>query len=244
MKPIAIITSFLLLSLIFLGSCRDDNYFIKGIGPSVTNSRQPGKFTGVSLSLSANVEIYRDTTFRVELHGQQNILNVIETRVSGNELKICLQRGTSIRKHDPITVRVYMPYLGSMDISGSGNMTCIDEFSSTELTTNVSGSGDIKFRGSTYNWFSANISGSGSIRHDGSGACDRSRYTISGSGNIYAEWLQVGVAEATISGSGDQFIFVSEELNARISGSGNINYRGRPVVNASISGSGRLVAIQ
>ncbi|MCC6817670.1 MAG: DUF2807 domain-containing protein [Bacteroidia bacterium] len=244
MRLIIILTSILLFSILLFSSCRDDKYFIKGTGPSVTNARNPGVFSGVRLSISANVEIFRDSVFRVELHGQQNILDVIETRVSGKDLNICLERGTSIRKHEPITIKVFMPYVGNLDISGSGDISCVNEFSSTELTTNVSGSGNITFRGLTSIWFSANISGSGSIRHTGSNVCNNARLTVSGSGNIYSEWLQVGTVEANISGSGDVYLFARNELNAKISGSGNIHYRGNPSIHSNISGSGRLIAIQ
>lgn len=244
MKHIFLITGLLISSIILFSSCSDDRYFIKGSGPNVTNTRFPGSFGGVTLSISANVEIHRDTAFRVELNGQQNVLNVINTRISGNDLKIEYDRGTSVRKCNPITIKVYMPYISNMDISGSGDIICVDDFSVTDLSTNVSGSGNITYRGAVFNWFSANVSGSGSIRNTGTSLCNSSRYTISGSGDIYAEWLQVKSAEATISGSGDQYIMATDHLNARISGSGDIHYRGHPEVSVSISGSGKLLPIK
>lgn len=244
MRQIIITTSIILVSIILMTSCRNDRYFIKGEGSDVVNSRNHGQFNGVSLSMSANVEIIRDSSFRIELHGQQNILNVIETRISGNVLKIGLQRGTSIRKHNPITIKVYIPSITEMDISGSGDMICVNEFSSSNLSANVSGSGNITFRGNISNSFDATISGSGSIRNTGSGVCRSARYNISGSGDIFAEWFKVEDIDATISGSGDQWIYALNTLNARISGSGNIKYRGNPSINVSISGSGKLQAIQ
>ncbi|MBL7836593.1 MAG: DUF2807 domain-containing protein [Bacteroidetes bacterium] len=243
MKQIVFITG-LLISLVFLSSCDDDRYFVKGSGPSVNNVRFPGTYSGVALCVSANVEIYRDSAFRVELYGQQNVLNVIDTRTSGNTLRIELQRSTVLKKHEPVTIKVYMPYLSQMDLSGSGDMSCIDDFSATDLSTNVSGSGNILYRGSVFNRFNATVSGSGSIRNSGSSNCNYARYNISGSGNIYAEWLKVQDVEARISGSGDEFIHALGTLEAHISGSGDIHYRGTPAVSVHISGSGRLIPIK
>jgi hypothetical protein len=239
-----IISVIILFSTIFLlSACDDDRFLIKGSGNNVENTRQPGSFKGISLCISANVEVYKDSVFRVVLTGQQNILNVIETRVSGEELNISLERGTSIRKHNPITIKVYMPDITKVNISGSGDVKYIDDFDVKDLTTIVSGSGNITCRGSVSNRITANVSGSGSIRHSGTGTCSSADYTISGSGNIYAEWLKVDNVTAKVSGSGDMWIDAERQLDATISGSGSIHYRGTPNKNISISGSGKVEAL-
>lgn len=243
MKHILISAIIFFSTLLMLSSCDDDRFLIKGSGNNVENTRNPGNFKGISLCISASVEVYRDSTFRVELVGQQNILNVIETRVSGEELTISLQRGTSIRKHNPITIRVFMPEINKVNISGSGDVKYIDEFNSRDLNTIVSGSGSITCRGNVSNRITANISGSGNIRHTGTGNCSSADYTISGSGNIYAEWLKVDNVDARISGSGDMWIDAERQLDASISGSGSIHYRGNPNKNISISGSGKVEAL-
>lgn len=230
-------------TIALLSACGDDNYFIKGTGSNVENTRQPGAHSGISLNISADVEVYHDSAFKIVLIGQQNILNVIETRVSGDDLIIGLQRGTSIRKHNPITIKVYMPSIKKVNISGSGNVSYIDDFNSNDLNTVVSGSGNITCRGTVNNRFTANISGSGNIRHTGNGTCNSADYTISGSGNIYAEWLKVNDVNARISGSGDMWIDAERLLDVTISGSGNVHYRGRPGISLHISGSGKAIAL-
>ena len=51
---------------------------------------------------------------------------------------------------------------------------------------------------------------------------------ISGSGKVKAEDLQVNDFEARISGSGNVYISVIEEITANISGSGSVYYAGDP----------------
>ncbi len=224
-------------------SCSKDNW-IKGQGPEVLNVRTVSGFTGVSLSIDANVEIVRDSVFRIELHGQQNILNVVTTSVSGGVLDIDLKRFTTIRKHSPITIKVFMPNLNAMDISGSGDMNCSSQFTADNLSTHISGSGNISFQGNVNNSVTAHISGSGGIQLNSSNTCLNAKYTISGSGNINAEWLKADHVDAHISGSGDQRIYAVKQLNAHISGSGDILYRGTPAISVSISGSGKLTQLQ
>jgi hypothetical protein len=243
MKKITSKMIILLAIVVSAVSCRKDHW-IKGEGSNVTNTRLVSGFTGVSLSIAANVEVIRDSVFRIELHGQQNILNVITTSVSGNTLDIDLKRHTSIRKHNPITVRVYMPYLNTLDISGSGDINCNSQFACENLNINISGSGDISFQGQINNSVSANVSGSGGININSSSSCVNAKYTISGSGNINTEWLKADYVDARISGSGDQRIHAVKQLNAEISGSGDIAYRGTPAISVHISGSGKLRQIQ
>jgi hypothetical protein len=229
--------------IILATSCRKDHW-VKGEGPEVTNIRSASGFSSVSLSINAQVEIVQDSVFLIELKGQQNILNIVTTSVSGNTLDIDVKRNTVMRKHSPVTVTVHMPTLASMDISGSGDMNCSGPFSTENLNLNISGSGNISFTGVVHNSISANVSGSGGITLNGTSTCVHAKYTISGSGNINAEWMKADYVDAHISGSGDQRIYVLKQLNAHISGSGDIYYRGNPGVSADISGSGKLRQIQ
>lgn len=233
----------MLLGWMAFTSCNDRDYRIKGEGPVVQNTRTPGTFNGVSLSMSADVEVYRSSDFRVELHGQQNILNVIETRVSNGTLHISVEYRYRITRYSPLRIRVYMPDVRALDISGSGDITCTDNFSPARLHAGISGSGNITFSGNVSDVFQANISGSGNITYAGSGTCRVADYTISGSGNIHAEWLQAEDADANISGSGDIRLYAVKTLHATISGSGDILYRGSPEVYKSISGSGKVIQL-
>ncbi len=51
---------------------------------------------------------------------------------------------------------------------------------------------------------------------------------ISGSGKIKALHLEQDECSASITGSGDMYVFVYDYLDVNITGSGNIFYRGNP----------------
>lgn len=223
-----------------LTSCSKDRLWVKGEGPDVKNNRTTGNFTEIALSIDAKVELYQDSVYSIELNGQQNVLDVITTSSNGTQLSIGLKRHTELRRHNPVTIRIHMPCLTGLDISGSGKIESLNNFNIANLRVNISGSGDIEMNGNIQGGLIANISGSGNMNFTGNGTCASADYTISGSGNMNAEWLRADDADATISGSGEVKLYAVKQLNADISGSGNIYYRGNPSTNVKISGSGRL----
>ncbi len=236
-----LITIMLFIAIIFTASsCAKDRMWVKGHGSDVKVTRNLSNFTGVSLSMDANVELYQDSVYHVELNGQQNVLDVIETNVSGSTLNIRLRKCTNLRHHNTVTIRVYMPSLNNLDISGSGDVKGMNNLKTESLDVNISGSGSLSLDGIITNSFEANISGSGNITFYGNNSCNSAKYTVSGSGNLNAEWLRVDIVDARVSGSGEIKLYAVKQLDATISGSGDIIYRGSPNTNIKISGSGKV----
>ena len=239
MKQFIVFSLVTLVITIMGASCRRDRFWVRGEGPSVTNTRTVSSFNGVTLSMDANVEIFYDSVCRLEITGQQNILNLITTDVVNGVLEVDLKRHTTLGKHETVTVKLHLPSLSSIAISGSGNITS-SGVNCESFNARISGSGDINFNGNIANSIDAHISGSGNMNLNSSSTCLNAKYSISGSGNIDAEWLKADYVEAKISGSGDQKIYAEKQLEVSISGSGDIAYRGNASVSASISGSGKL----
>lgn len=233
-----------IMSIVFLmSSCRDDRHWIKGEGPNVTNTRRVSNFNGISLSFSADVQVVKDSTFTIELRGQQNVLDVIETRVKGSTLEIYVDYHYHIRKNNPVTIVVHMPDLSRADVNGSGKIECLDPFYPDNMSANVNGSGEIRLAGNVESNFTANVNGSGSIYHNGSGVCSRADFSISGSGYIQAESLKTEQVYSSISGSGTQIVYALDRLDVHISGSGDVYYRGTPTIIKNISGSGKVISL-
>ncbi|MDI1234248.1 MAG: DUF2807 domain-containing protein [bacterium] len=243
MKNLTITIALFIAIILTATSCAKDRMLVKGQGTDVKITRDIKNFTGVSLCISADVEIYQDSVYHVELNGQQNILDVIETKVSGENLNIGLKNFTSLRSHNKIVIRIYMPNLKALDVSGSGKIIGMTGLNTADLKANVSGSGEINLNGIVTNSFTANVSGSGDIIFYGNNSCVRADYKVSGSGNINAEWFRVDTVDANVSGSGEMSIYVVKQLNANISGSGKIWYRGNPSTQIKISGSGKVSSI-
>ncbi|MBN1198990.1 MAG: DUF2807 domain-containing protein [Bacteroidales bacterium] len=212
---------------------------IKGKGDTVTEIREVSGYSGISLSMSANVYFTSGNAYSLELQGQQNVLDRMITQVEGNSLVIKLKPGVHLGTHDPIRVYVTAPGVNTLEISGSGDIYVDSPWIGSDLSTNISGSGNITVSISEADRFNANISGSGNIKVM-AGTCNREDLKISGSGNIEMQYVEAGDVYTTTSGSGDIYVQALNLLDVTISGSGDIYYLGTPIINTHISGSGNI----
>jgi hypothetical protein len=226
---------------ILFTSCRRENLFgIRGSGTTVAQARTPGTFTGVDLSIDANVTLHIDSEPHVTVHAQQNLLSVLTTEVHGNTLKI--RFGRNVTSHNAITIDVYAPYYTSAAISGSGDISNTESWSVSDFETAISGSGSVNITGLQSNAVHSSISGSGKVTL--SGNCQSFSGSISGSGDVHAFSLTGATAVIEVSGSGKTELNVTQSLDVHISGSGDVYYKNTPAVTASISGSGHLIHVQ
>ncbi len=227
-----------IISMIGFISCKT----IKGKGDVITQTRNVGNFSGISLCIDGDVYFTTDSIIRCEVQAQENIADIIETYVEGSRLIIKYKNHYTAGKHEPVKFIISAPAVNDFDISGSGSIYISNTINSSNAKFNISGSGNLNAAALISTFINANISGSGSITVS-SGSSTTETLTISGSGNM--DFLGV-VAEnvvANISGSGNMQVHATHSLDITLSGSGNISYRGTPSINQHISGSGTITNI-
>lgn len=226
-------------------------------------TRQVESFTSISFRFPGKLYIKQGSPQRVELVGDDDILEKVETRVSRGRLIIGREDDDDWFKirwndDDDLTVYITVPKIegisvgGSGDVigqgpisggnmklavSGSGSMT-IDLKLNGELDTSVSGSGNLEVSGNA-KVFEGSVSGSGRI--DASVNADAAEFGVSGSGRISARG-QVETINATVSGSGKVLAseLAARRADVRITGSGDIELNISDELEAAISGSGSV----
>lgn len=226
----------LILGLILFTSCD----CIEGEGPAVTENRNVSNFDAIELEASANVFITKSEHFELKIKGQQNILDILRTRLRGRTLVIeydeaCVMNSRSLE------IFISMPEITEIQIDGSGEVESEDVFTTDDLYLGVSGSGSIELEIKSSR-VEAEINGSGSVFL--SGETDRFSSSIRGSGDIRASRLKAGRAKVYIGGSGSTYIDALDDLDVSISGSGNVNYSGNPSINTKVNGSGDVRKIR
>lgn len=229
-----LVLAFALLAV--FASCKK----IVGEGPVIKEDRAIGNFSSLASSISADVYYKQDPIYKLEVTAQQNILNVLETHIVGNELVIKFRNDTRVKSHERITVLVSSPTINSFRLSGSGNIIASDSIRSGEMNLTISGSGNIKLQSLVVNSLKATISGSGDISVLG-GTVHTQQLAISGSGDINTSNVPTYSATTATSGSGEISLNVSHDLDVSISGSGSVFYKGNPEIKTRISGSGKVV---
>lgn len=225
------------MSTSVLTSCSD---CVKGKGETEESIRSVGAFTGVQMSMSADVVVYQDSTLeapQVKVFAQDNILEKITTKIQGGIL--VLDTDGCLSGHKDIRFEVRNPSFELLKIDGSGDIESGNVISGDQLSLVISGSGDISVTADIADMVTSEIAGSGDIHL--SGDADRSYIDINGSGDINAFDLATRETNVNISGSGDARVRAYESLNVVINGSGDVLYRGNPPnINIDNDGSGSV----
>lgn len=227
-------TKFTLAALLLLGillsSCTkaDDSQV-------VTETFDLDAFTGIDLSIAADVLIIEGTEQKVEVMGPMLTVSKISKNVRSGAWDISLPNNYN-RSYKDLTINISSNNISTIDISGSGSI--IGEHTLPLTLIDISGSGKINARTETTT-LDCDISGSGEINI--SGLVNSLNLSISGSGKFEGFGLESKNSDVEVSGSGTSKVFVTDNLDASISGSGKIYYKGSPSITENISGSGQLI---
>lgn len=211
---------------------------VRGVGPTETETRTVSSFSRVELKIDAEVILTQGPQREVRVEAQRNILDVLETELSGDELQIEYGHARVVG-HDPVKVYITAPSLSEVEVSGSGKLRTAGAWSASSFKVGVSGSGDADVELSGVDGLRTSVSGSGEVKLRG--AANTNNINISGSGKVSAYDLSTLDTYVSISGSGKTYVRASRTLSAEISGSGTVYYRGTPTVTSRISGSGKVL---
>ncbi len=241
MKSVNIVLGLVASFVLFLGSCNKDSMCVSGEGNIETRTINVASFTEIDLQEAANVRIHQGNEYDVVVMGHSNIIDILETDVSGDRWEIEFNKNC-VNDYD-LTIDITIPILQEIVLSGSGNVWIDDFEANNQLELTISGSGDIDMNSfSNMANFRALISGSGNVTaYKAIPSVNNSDLHISGSGNIRTFNLTAENTDVLISGSGNIETTTQNNLDVRISGSGNVFYKGFPGINTDISGSGNLV---
>jgi hypothetical protein len=209
------------------------------VGKLVSEVRPVSGFNRVSLSGSGTLVVTQGSSEGLTVEADEAVLEIIETRVVGNELKIGLKPGVSGFGTGPIYYYLTVDDLNAINLSGSGDVE-MESLETDFLEMLISGSGDVNLRNLKAEDLDLSLSGAGNFKLDGE--VNKQTVDISGSGKYRASDLRSQTAMVRISGAGSVQVWVEEVLDVSISGSGKLEYYGTPVVNERISGAGRLIS--
>jgi Putative auto-transporter adhesin, head GIN domain len=208
------ITSSLLLAALLCASCIRPG--VEGSGNVITESREVSGFNEIALGGTGRVVVDVTGTESLTIEAEDNIMPLLETRVSNGRLR--LDTSGSISPTVEIVYTITAATLDELVISGSGIVEA-EAIDGTDFRVDISGSGDVDVEGT--------LSGLLSV-------------SISGSGEFNGESLTVPEGRVDVSGSGNAVVNVTDALEVSVSGSGDVGYVGQPTVDSEVSGSGTV----
>lgn len=209
MKKLSSIVFILALAtgLAFSAGCRLGSFSnfggVQGSGTSKTETRNVSGFTKIDAGGAVSLEISMQKDFSVEVQADDNLLANIKTEVSGDTLKIYSE--DRISPKTKINIRISMPSLEGLDVSGASNAT-VASVNADSLELKASGASKIKIDGTAKE-----------LNADASGAS-----------TIDAEGLRTEDADVEASGASKAIVSATDELKADASGASKISYTGEP----------------
>lgn len=208
-----------------------------GSGEVVSESRDVGGFSELAFSGVGHVSITQTGSESLTIEAESNILPLLTSYVSGNQLTIGTEPGVHFTPKRPIRYTLTVKDLSLVRLSGAGNVE-IPALGTQVLRVKLSGAGNFSVASLAADAIELTLSGAGSVTC--AGQVRRQDVHISGAGSYHGDDLASATANVAISGTGSAHVQVSEQLDARVSGVGSITYSGQPEVRKSVSGIGRI----
>lgn len=241
MKKIVLVFSLLLLSITSAqAQWWNSSKKITGNKEVVNQSRTVPDYDRINVTGMMDVQLVAGKEGKIDLEGESNLLEYIETEVSGGTLKISVEKGINLQPSRNYPIKIVVPFedLDGVALTGSGHIRGNEVISAGNFKVSVTGSGNMNLNLDVEE-LKGTVTGSGDVKLNG-----KARHldcTVTGSGDFLAYDLRTQTTNATVTGSGDIEVSVENELQARVSGSGDIRYKGNPEKqNFKTTGSGSV----
>lgn len=227
---------FPLFAALLLSSCIFMGPSVKGNGEVVENVREVGKFSGVKVTSGMNVHFVQGDEPSVVVVADENLLEIIETKVNGNTLEIRTRANiwSATSKKVVITTNKIREIHGT---AGS-NIYTDGRLIVNQLTIRASAGCNFKM---DLNGQSVDVSISSGANVFLTGKSKQFFAKTSSGANLKAEDFKAEVSEITVSSGANAWVTTMRELTAHASSGGNIFYYGSPDrTNTSSSSGGNI----
>jgi hypothetical protein len=215
---------------------------IPGSGTIVTETREPGTFSSISIEYpGAVITIRQGNQETVELEADDNLLPQLSTEVVSGTLTIKnveTNWKTTVNPSKPVNLDITARDLTAIVLSAPVGDLRVNDLQGDSFQLVVSGGAQVRLNGIQVHLLDGVLSGAGDIQ--ASGTADEIKLVLSGLGNFDAADLQSKRADIELSGMGGATVRVEEELAATITGAGSIQYYGHPHVEQSVNGAGSV----
>ena len=213
-----------------------------GTGNMVTEEREVGEFTAVSIEAPADAVIIvkPGAATTLKLKGFSDVLKELKVKIEDNTLHI-YQDGDIVWNMDESTkLEITVGSLSGLALAGSSDVKVMGNITGDAFALAVAGAADVKIDEINIDKLSVEAAGAADINIK-KGIARVAEYSFAGASDLKAYGVQSKEVSASIAGAGDIKVTVSETLSASISGMGDIHYKGKPSVSQDISGMGSVV---
>lgn len=205
----------LLLVSLALGCSRGLLNQVRGSGNRQREERQVASFSSIETNGAFDITVVSQKQHTLEIEGDDNVLPMIATDVSGNVLHIRNRSSYSVSQ--PIKITISVPNLEAVTSNGAGRLR-ITDLKNDRLELDINGAPAIEASGET----------------------KFLKIKANGAGNIDTHRLRATRADVNSNGVSQIDLYAREQLDVVVSGPSNVTYEGDPVVNKTINGPGTI----
>ena len=188
---------------------------VRGSGNRQREERKVASFTSIVTDGAFDITVVSQKQYALEIEGDDNVLPMIGTDVSGNVLHIKNRSSYSVSQ--PIKITISVPNLEAVSSNGAGRIKI------TDLKNDR---------------FELDVNGAPAV--EASGETKLLKIKANGAGNIDTRRLRATSADVNSNGVAQIDLYAREHLDVVVSGPSNVTYEGDPVVNKTINGPGTV----
>ena len=225
---------FAFLTLV-LSSCWFMGPSIRGNGNVTKEVRQVAEFDQIHVSRGMNVYVTQGSPAKVEVIADNNLHEVIETKVEGDILKVFVNENIRWAKEKKVMVTVEK--LSGLQTSSGSNAWSQNQVMSENLELKASSGSNLTMDVNA-KYLKADCSSGANIRL--SGLTKEADLETSSGANLKGEELKADNCKMRASSGGNVSSTVTGRLEAKASSGGNVVYFGEPTetnVNSSSGGN-------
>ncbi len=204
-----------------------------------SEDRKTDAFSKITTSGNFKI-VLKQGAAAIKVSADDNLLKIVETEVSGDELKISTKN--EICNDKPIEIDITNPNFAAVKSSGTLDLSADGKLSIKDFDMELAGVSKVNLD-LTATDVKTLANGSSEINLKGQAAANT--VTLNGSANLNA--LDFVVATYKIETRGDAHckVNVLSELSVNVSGAGDVQYKGNPAkINNENAGSSSLKKIQ
>lgn len=209
---------------------------VTGNGKNTSNVRQVSDFNSIEVSGKISVNLTQGAARKVEVKGDENLIALIRTEVSGNRLRIYTK--DKINRQAKIEVDVTIPNIESLHMYGGANIRSTNELKGEELDLKTS-SGSQATLALQYKDLKLD-SNAGSVLQL-SGQVEEANVDASAGSIINAFNLSTRKCSVWANAGSMTEVKVLDEISADISSGSTLTYDGEPAVRDVNASSGGMI---
>jgi hypothetical protein len=234
MKRNALLNSLMIwLGILLIASFLSQANAANSSAPAIKETRNVGSFKSLEVSGAFEVYLVQGSQEEVIIEADDDLIDRIVTKVSGDELEIYV-KGT-VRSFKKMKAYITFRELSEIEISGAVQLAGGNAMQFDRLDLDLSGACDVQLDMEANK---LNLDLSGASKLELNGTVDQIDADCSGASKIYLEGLKARSVYFESSGASTAVLWVTDYLNIEGSGASTIRYKGEPkTLNVESSGA-------